>query len=72
MRDYIWIKRADDQLSGRMHALGREDVLRQMTVSLMHETFWQRAVVLFGSVQESAPTERRSQPELGECTPSSS
>lgn len=49
MNDYIWIKRAEDQHRDLMHALERADVLRQITVSMMHETFWQRVWVLFGS-----------------------
>lgn len=65
MNDYIWIKRAEDQHRDLMHALEREDALRQITVSMMHEMFWQRVWSLFGSSQETVQREPLWQTEAG-------
>lgn len=65
MNDYIWIKRAEDQQRDLMHALEREDALRQIMVSMMHETFWQRVWGLFGLSQEAVQREPLWQTEAG-------
>ena len=57
MNDYIWIKRAEDQHGDLMYALERADALRQIMVSMMNETFWQRVWVLFGSSHESVQSD---------------